>query len=199
MSHFLANVFPGRSTAAAATFLLAAVAVLPLATTVGEERSFSAAVPANLPTFDDHAPQPLSAIRRQARLLHEAIHGSLQVMHRDFFRAGQTIKIPSHSLEDVFKELEKTQGVGLRWISVNTKAMNIDNEPQTPFEKDAAQQLKAGEPLFEQLDAEQYQFAAPIRLSATCLSCHVSGRSDNADRMAALVITTPTSLIQSRD
>lgn len=141
-------------------------------------------------------PLPLELARVRAHLLHETLHGALQVMHRDFFKAGQSLKIPSHSLEDVFLELQNTHGVQLRWIAVNTKAMSIDNKPESEFELAAVEQLKKGKPTYERLDADRYQFAGAIRLSASCLACHLSGRRDNNDRLAGLVITIPAEQIQ---
>tara|TARA_R110002111_G_scaffold262613_1_gene339541 strand:+ start:155108 stop:155689 length:582 start_codon:yes stop_codon:yes gene_type:complete len=127
----------------------------------------------------------------RARLLHETIHGSLQVMHRDFFREDESITIPSHSLEDVFKELDRTFGVKVRWLAVNAKAMNIDNEPKTDFDKSAVKVLSDGKPEYEILSDDTYHFAGSIRLPSQCLKCHLPGRTSNQDRVAGLVISMP--------
>lgn len=50
-------------------------------------------------------PATVAEARDRARLLHETIHGALQVMHRDYFRDDAKLTIPSKSLEDVFQEL----------------------------------------------------------------------------------------------
>lgn len=136
-------------------------------------------------------PTTLTEARGRARILHETLHGSLQVMHRDFFRKDDSRKIPSRSLEDVFSELAQSYGVQLNWIAVDVNAMNIDNEPDTQFEKDAAAALKSGKEEFEAVTNEEYRFAGRIRLSATCLSCHASRRSSNDDRFAGLVVILP--------
>jgi len=139
----------------------------------------------------ENAPQSVQEARGRARVLHETLHGALQVMHRDFFRDGERLKIPSRSLEDVFSELARSYGVKLHWIAVDLKAQNVDNEPKSDFEKQAARALKSGKAEFESVSASEFRFAGKIRLSATCLSCHASRRSNNDDRAAGLVIIMP--------
>ena len=136
-------------------------------------------------------PENVDEARRRARLLHEAIHGTLQVMHRDFFNDEESLKIPSQSLEDVFSELEKTQQVTLRWLAVNTEAMDVDHKPQDEFEKAAAKALSQDKKEYEQASDTSYRYAGTIRLSARCLKCHVPDRKSLEDRAAALVITMP--------
>ena len=136
-------------------------------------------------------PATVEEARIRARLLHETIHGALQVIHRDFFREEDRLRIPSRSLEDVFSELTRQYSVKLNWIAVDLKAMTVDNEPETKFEIEAARALKAGEEEFESSSEQEYRFAGRIRLSATCLSCHASQRSSNEDQTAGLVITMP--------
>ena len=92
----------------------------------------------------DDAPATLAEARERARLLHETLHGALQVMHRDFFHDDEGLAIPSRSLEDVFKELADTFDVKLRWLAVNADAMSIDHSPQTDFERDTVKALAAG-------------------------------------------------------
>lgn len=135
-------------------------------------------------------PQTVEEARARARLLHETIHGTLQVVHRDFFEE-ESRSIPSHSLEDVFSELERSHQVHVRWLAVNAKAMNVDNEPQTDFEKEAVKALSSGQERFEAVSPERYQFVGAIRLSSQCLKCHLPARSSNAARTAGLVVTMP--------
>jgi len=139
----------------------------------------------------ENAPRSVQEARGRARLLHETLHGALQVMHRDFFEEDERLNIPSRSLEDVFSELSRSYGVKLHWIAVDLKAMSVDNEPQSDFEKQAARVLKAGKSEFESVSNSEFQFAGKIRLSATCLTCHASRRSNNDDRAAGLVIIMP--------
>jgi hypothetical protein len=83
--------------------------------------------------------------RLRSQLLHETIHGALQVMHRDFFRDGRDrLPIPSQSLEDVFAELERTWRVKVKWLAVNAKVMNIKNRPKTEFDRRAAAAIAGG-------------------------------------------------------
>ena len=139
----------------------------------------------------ENSPTTVVEARGRARILYETMHGTLQVMHRDFFREDEGLKIPSRSLEDVFSELSRSYGVKLHWIAVDLKAMSVDNEPRTDFEKQAARVLKSGKNEFESVAGNEFRFAGRIRLSATCLSCHASRRSSNDDRAAGLVITMP--------
>lgn len=129
--------------------------------------------------------------RGRAQLLHEALHGALQVMHRDLFREDEKLPIPSRSLEDVFEELTSSFGVELRWLAVNTDAMNVDHNPRTDFEKAAAKAIASGQAAFEEHDAEVYRHAGLIRLSSQCLKCHVPNRKSTEDRAAGLIITVP--------
>ncbi len=133
--------------------------------------------------------------RDRARILHETIHGALQVVHRDFFDEDAVHTLPSQSLEDVFLELERSFGVSIRWISVNAKAMNTDHEPSDDFEKTAAKELSAGKQEYESYragDAEEpgvYRHAGKIRLASQCLKCHVPNRTSTEDRLAGLTIS----------
>lgn len=136
-----------------------------------------------------YLPATADEARVRARILHETIHGSLQVMHRDFFREDESITIPSHSLEDVFKELERGHGIKIRWLAVNAKAMNIDNEAKTDFEKEAVKVLSDGNPEYDQIKDNRFHYAGSIRLASQCLKCHLPQRTSNKDRTAGLVIS----------
>lgn len=125
----------------------------------------------------------------RARVLHETIHGALQVMHRDFFDPNQRLSIPSRSLEDVFKELARSRQVNVRWLAVNAEPMNIDNKPRDDFEREAAKQLAAGRAEYETLEGNVYRFAGSIRLASQCLKCHAPRRTSTEDRVAGLVIS----------
>tara|TARA_R110002072_G_scaffold284006_1_gene447818 strand:- start:35213 stop:35788 length:576 start_codon:yes stop_codon:yes gene_type:complete len=129
--------------------------------------------------------------RARARMLHELVRGTLQVMHRDFFDEDNAHAIPSASLEDVFHEMGESYNVKMKWLTVNTDVVNVDHDPETPFEKDAVKLLAAGKPFAEKNTADRYQFVGPIRLGSQCLKCHVKRRTSNEDRTAGLVITMP--------
>ena len=129
--------------------------------------------------------------RVRAQLMHETIHGALQVMHRDFFREEDRSRIPSASLEGVFAELEKTWQVKVRWLAVNAKPMSIDHKPADAFERKAASKIEGGEEMYDTTEGETYRYAGAITLGNACLKCHVPDRTSLEDRKAALVITMP--------
>jgi hypothetical protein len=133
--------------------------------------------------------------RLRSRLLHETIHGSLQVMHRDFFRDGDGRQpIPSESMEDVFAELERTWQVKVRWLGVNAKVMKAAHRPATPFDELAVKAIADGGEMFEATADGVYQYAGKINLGNACLGCHVPGRTSLEDRKAAVVISMPLKL-----
>ena len=138
---------------------------------------------------------PLPATRDEARvrsqLLHEMIHGALQVTHRDFYREDEGLTLPSRSLEDVFIEMARTWGVEIRWLVVNAEPMNVDHLPRDDFEKQAAEKLAAGDEAFDAVVDGVYRHAGVVHLSSQCLKCHVPNRTTLEDRAAGLVITMP--------
>lgn len=136
-------------------------------------------------------PATVGEARSRARLLHEMVHGTLQVVHRDFFDEENIHAIPSASLEDVFKEMSRSYGVEVKWLNVNTDVVNVDHQPEGEFEKEAAKQLAAGKPYVEARDGNHYRFAGPIRLASQCLKCHLKSRTSTDDRTAGLVISMP--------
>jgi len=152
-------------------------------------------------TADDHSrptslalvPHPTSGseARSRAVLLYELTHGSLHVMHRDFFDEDRSRSIPSASLVDAFKEMEKQFGVKMKWLTVNTDVVNVDHQAVTDFEHTAVKALAAGKPYAEHFTTDRYQYAGAIRLGSQCLKCHVKMRTSNQDRVAGLVITIP--------
>jgi hypothetical protein len=136
--------------------------------------------------------EQVAEARLRSRLLHETIHGSLQVMHRDFFRDEK--QIPSESMEDVFAELERTWQVKVKWLAVNAKAMNAKHVPATPFDRQAADAIAAGREMFDASADGVYQYAGTINLGNQCLKCHVPQRTSLEDRKAAVVISMPLKL-----
>ena len=136
-------------------------------------------------------PTTVVEARGRARVLHETIHGVLQVVHRDFFRDDQRLSIPSRSFEDVFKELARSWQVQIHWLVVNAEAMNVDNKPRDDFEKDAVKALASGKQEFEAVDGNLYRYAGSIRLASQCQKCHVPRRTRTEDRSAGLVISMP--------
>jgi hypothetical protein len=137
----------------------------------------------------DNISATVKEARDRARLLHEIIHGTLQVMHRDFFDPDELDKIPSASLEDVFNELARKQGVKVHWLGVDGQTMNIEHQPQDNFEREAVKAISSGKKEFEAVEGNRYRHAGAIVLHNVCLKCHVPNRSSLEDRAAGLVIS----------
>ena len=139
------------------------------------------------------APKTISveAAREQARLLHDALHSTLLIVHRKYYREDEKLPIPSSVLDDVFEELQRTRNIKFRWISVNAEAMNIDHEPKTEFEKQAAEVLSSGKKEFEQVEKGIYRHVGTICLPSQCLKCHMPNRRSTATRFAGLIISLP--------
>ncbi|MEX2579449.1 MAG: DUF3365 domain-containing protein [Verrucomicrobiales bacterium] len=139
---------------------------------------------------EENLPATVEEARGRARWMHEGFHGTLQVMHRDFFDDEETRHIPSASLEDVFDEMARSWSVEMRWLGVNA-TKGVDHKPQDPFEEEAAAALKAGEPEYEAMEEGRYRFVGAIRLQNECLKCHVPNRTSLEDRVAGLAISMP--------
>ena len=52
--------------------------------------------------------------------------------------------LPARAMEDIFSDVARQSKTTARWISVNTKAMSLDHEPSSEFEKHAAEEIKGG-------------------------------------------------------
>ncbi len=137
----------------------------------------------NLPTLEE--------ARGRARLLHETIHATLQVVHHQYYREDEGLIIPARTLKAVFKELARSQNVEVRWLAVNAQAMNVDHKPQDAFEKNAVRVLTSGTEELESVGDGVYRHAGSITLSSECLKCHLPHRTSTKDRAAGLVITMP--------
>jgi hypothetical protein len=126
--------------------------------------------------------------------MHDIYETTLDVMHRHFFRSDRSV-LPARAMEDVFSEMARQSSVQARWISVNTKAMSIHHEPETDFEKQAAQEIAAGKENFELVEKGYYQRAGRIPLGVGCVGCHTklfsSPSTSTSPRFAGLVIRIP--------
>ena len=135
----------------------------------------------------------------RARWLHEAIHGALQVMHRDFFGDGEdeegsgSLSLPSQSLEDVFKEMARSWQVEVQWLGVNA-TKDIDHKPSDAFEKAAAEALNSGEVEYSAVERNRFRFVGAIKLQNQCLKCHVPNRTSLEDRVAGLALSFPLAI-----
>ena len=140
----------------------------------------------------DREPLPnLEEARGRARLLHETIHATLQIVHHRYFREDEGIPVPAFTLKSVFAELATQSKVKLRWLAVNAQAMSVDHEPQDEFEREAAKALAAGQEEFELAEQDVYRHAAAITLKSECLKCHLPNRKSTEPRLAGLVISMP--------
>jgi hypothetical protein len=133
----------------------------------------------------------VSQARRQAEILHSTLHSSLRVIHDRYYREDEALPIPAAILGEVFKDVEAEQHVKLRWLAVEGLAMNSDHKPADEFERQAAEQLKAGKRSHEIAADGLYRRAAPITLSGNCLKCHMPDRRSTRDRVAGLIIAIP--------
>lgn len=141
------------------------------------------------PTKD--LPGTVDEARARARWMHEIIHGALQVMHRDFFDEDAVEKsLPSQSLDDVFAEMARSHGVGIRWLGGNA-VKGKDHYPQDRFEEVAIAALIAGKPEYDAVEGSQYRFVGAIRMQNECLKCHVRDRKTLEDRVGGLSISIP--------
>jgi hypothetical protein len=144
------------------------------------------------PPTDDASQLPTAPeARARARLLHETIHATLQVVHHEYYREDESLKLPAATMQQVFREVKERQQVQLRWLAVNAQAMNADHKPRDAFEKEAAEVLSSGKREHEQIANGVYRLASTITLTSDCLKCHAPNRTSNKDKAAALVITMP--------
>ncbi len=87
---------------------------------------------------------PIAVARDRAKLMHAIYLATLEVMHDRYFHADRAI-VPARAMEDVFSYMDDQTGSQANWISVNLKAMSINHEPKTDFEKRAAREIVIGE------------------------------------------------------
>lgn len=141
---------------------------------------------------DGPAPEVVAAARERAKLLHEVYTATLDVIHHRYFRRDHPV-LPAKAMEDIFEEMAGRSGTMANWISVNTKAMSINHEPTTAFEKQAAAEISAGKESIERVTKRVYQRATVIPLKASCVGCHTKMFSEEpkTPRYAGLVISIP--------
>lgn len=174
-----------------ATPLIFCLIISTLATNPPVGRSEEEAKPRKPLVSEENFPANADEARGRARWMHETIHGSLQVMHRDFFGTGEDdLSLPSQSLEDVFEQMAESWGVGIRWLGVNA-TKGSDHEPGDKFEEDAAKAIKAGESEYYAVERGKFRYVGMIRLQNECLKCHVPHRTTLEDRFAGLSLTIP--------
>ena len=133
----------------------------------------------------------LEMARDRAKLLHEVYASTLDVMHRRYFH-GDRATVPARAMEDVFSDVRREYSIEARWIAASLRAMNIDHDPETPFEKQAAREITSGKNEVEEVHSGYYRRAVAISLSGGCMHCHSGSlRQSTRKHFAALVISIP--------
>ena len=162
-----------------------------LGMTVGATGLLFAVQAWSAPPADD-APASVARARENAKLMHNVYASTLDVMHHHFFRNNKAV-LPARALEDVFADMEAQSKVKAKWIAVNTKAMSINHEPKSDFEKKAAAAIGAGKSEFEAVEDGYYRRAAAIPLGSGCVTCHTGlfAGTPKTQRFAGLVISVP--------
>lgn len=137
------------------------------------------------------APISVDEARRQAEILHTAMHAALQTVHHRYYREDAGLPIPAAVLDEIFAEVQTDRGIQLRWLAVEGQAMNTDHKARTPFEQEAVKALKSGQLAHEQVDQGVYRRAGAITLTNHCLKCHVPDRKSTQNRTAGLIVAIP--------
>ena len=140
---------------------------------------------------DTSATVDLETPRRQAEVLHSAMHSALRVVHDRYYKEDEGLAIPAAALEEVFQDVQNEHRVQFRWLVVEGQAMNVDHSAKTDFEKDAVKALKEGKPFLETTEDNMYRRAGPITLTNQCLKCHLPDRKSTKNRTAGLIISVP--------
>ena len=133
----------------------------------------------------------MNEARGRARLLHETIHDTLQVVRAQYYREDEGLALPSATLKRLFQELSERHKVEIRWLVVDARAMNIDHNPRDECEKQAVKVIGAGEEAVDLAKDGVYRYAAPITLGSECLKCHLPNRTSNKSRKTGLVVSMP--------
>ena len=134
----------------------------------------------------------MAVARDRARLMHTIYLSTLDVMHDRYFHADRAV-VPARAMEDVFAEIDDQTGAKANWISVNLKAMSINHEPKTDFERKAAREIAAGKSEIEETDGGFYRRATAIPMAGGCISCHggLFKQQSKTEKFTGLVITIP--------
>ena len=76
---------------------------------------------------------------------------------------------------------------------MNMKAMSVSHEPESEFEKKAAEEMAAGKAEFAMVDGGYYRHAGAIPMTDGCISCHEGFFKEPSKRpkFAGLVISIP--------
>lgn len=170
--------------------LVACIAVV-LSATLGLRAEPAAEKPADAEAKKEAAVS-VAVARDRAKVMQSIYSSTLEVMHHRYFHINRST-VPARAMEDIFDDMSRQSFGKARWISGNTKAMSIDHEPETSFEKQAVREFTIGKEELERVEDGYYQRATPIPLSGGCIGCHagLSAEAGRTPRFAALVISIP--------
>ncbi|MEX1231571.1 MAG: DUF3365 domain-containing protein [Planctomycetaceae bacterium] len=146
-------------------------------------------------TIEDKDRVSVDVARDRARTMHEVYAATLETMHHHYFH-GDKAAVPARAMEDTFYSIKHELKIEARWIAVNARAMSIDHEAETEFEKDAVRVLSSGKSAYENVDKGFYRRAGTIPLHGGCIRCHsnVFGEPPKVAKFAGLVISVPIHL-----
>ncbi|MBI1313042.1 hypothetical protein GC176_17265 [bacterium] len=149
---------------------------------------------------DDIPRVSLDVARDRARLLHDVYLSTLDVIHHRYFHADRAV-IPARAMEDIFKDMQRASHIEAHWIAVNLKAMSVDHEPETDFEKHSVRRIKAGDREVEAVDNGYYRRTVAIPLAGGCVNCHDGffRAASPTTKYAGLVISVPVRKGESLD
>jgi hypothetical protein len=144
------------------------------------------------PVIEEKDRVPVEVARDRAKLMHDIYTATLDVMHHRYFHREKSV-VPARAMEDVFDEIKLSSKSEARWIAVNLRAMSIDHEPETDFEKQAVREIVAGKSDVEIIEAGYYRRATVIPLHDGCISCHEGTfrQPTKNPKFAGLVISIP--------
>jgi hypothetical protein len=130
--------------------------------------------------------------RDRAKTMQSLYSATLEMLHHRYFRSDKAV-LPARAMEDIFSEIKSQSKVEAQWISVNMKAMSVDHEPKTDFQKRAAREIAAGKPDYEVVEDGYYRRAIAIPLTSGCISCHggMFKELSKTPKFAGLVISVP--------
>lgn len=159
--------------------------------------ALSAEPPGNAPAASKKSGDgdlPVSVARDRAKLLHNVYAATLEAMHHHYFRRDRST-LPARAMEDIFADMAEQSKIEARWIAVNTRAMSLDHEPRSAFDRKAAEEITAGKGAYELVEKGYYQRAGAIPLGSGCVGCHAgfSAPPSKTPRFAGLVIRVPLS------
>ncbi|MCA9064019.1 MAG: hypothetical protein KDA96_13200 [Planctomycetaceae bacterium] len=134
----------------------------------------------------------LEVARDRIDLLNGVYLSTLDVMHDRYFHREHAV-VPARAMEDVFKDMKAQTQIDARWIAVSLKAMSVNHEPETAFEKRSAREIKAGKRTVEAIEDGYYRRATAIPLTGGCVHCHDGffRQPSASTKFAGLVISIP--------